>query len=178
MTVVESLNKQLFQYEKDLKLDSVPLLNTVCLPPAYYRHSSAVQAHQKTGQPRIYILLGGLLVAFLLVVRIFGMNFVSNIIGLSPCWKAFKALRSSDPHDDTKWLIYFVAFGFLSVVESVMDLVLWVIPFYHVIKVAFLFWASWLSNGNGALLIYNNFAAPILTRVEVEVEKLMHTHSK
>ncbi len=64
----------------------------------------------------------------------------SNLAGfVYPLYMSWKAVRSVDAQDDTRWLTYWVSYGFLNTVERV----LWglsSLPFYSATKVCFLVW--------------------------------------
>lgn len=47
-----------------------------------------------------------------------------------------KAIESPDKEDDTKWLTYWVVYGFFSVGEFFSDIFLYWFPFYYVCKVS------------------------------------------
>lgn len=67
--------------------------------------------------------------------------------------KTNKALESHNKEDDTKWLTYWVVYGFFSVAEFFSDLILSWFPFYYICKVYKIFnrkiWrfvSFWVSN--------------------------------
>ena len=49
----------------------------------------------------------------------------------------FQALESNDKDDDSKWLTYWVVYGFFSVAEFFADLILSWFPFYFIAKVSY-----------------------------------------
>jgi len=79
---VDRVKTHLMSYDRDLNLDRVDLLNL---------------AHEKTGQPRIYIVLALSLIAFIAITAICGLAFVSNLFAFYPLYQSFKSLRAPSP---------------------------------------------------------------------------------
>lgn len=161
---VDRVKESLQKYEKQLELDTYPLLN---------------QAHDVTKQPRIYIVLALSILAGLIVIQLLGLSFISNLFGFVPIYASFKALRSPEKEDDEFWLTYWgqnrcdrrlvdlalksrlthelysrsslppssssssrpVVYGSLGLFESFIDTVFFWLPFYFIAKSAFLVWA-------------------------------------
>lgn len=61
---MDRVNEALGKYEKQLQLDQYPLLN---------------QAHEKTGKQRIHLVLGVAVVVGLILIRLLGLSFISNL---------------------------------------------------------------------------------------------------
>merc|ERR1711964_494791 len=99
--------------------------------------------HDKTGVPKI-CLAGG--IAALLVVLIlfcFGAPLLCNVVGfIYPAYASFKSLDSKRTDDDRQWLTYWVVYCCFSLIEGFLEYVLFWVPFYYPIKLAFLFYLS------------------------------------
>jgi receptor expression-enhancing protein 5/6 len=81
-----------------------------------------------------------------------GAESVTMLVGfMYPTYKSFKALRNNGRQiqndeegcvrnfeDDVQWLTYWVAFGFLSLVETLLGFALHWIPFYFILKLIML----------------------------------------
>ena len=143
-------------YDKDLELDRYDLLNT---------------AHEKTGQPRIYIVLGVVAVAFILVSATLGLAFVSNVFAFYPLYQSFKAIRSAGTQDDQFWLTYWVVYGTLALFESLIDGVFFWLPFYYVLKIVFLVWCFHPAS-KGALVVYQRLLQPLFAQAEQKVDEV------
>ena len=153
---VEKVKGHLATYDRELALDRFDLLNT---------------AHEKTGQPRIYIVLGAALLSLILVSAVLGLHFVSNLFAFYPVYNSFKALRSPSPSDDQFWLTYWVTFGTLSLFESLIDGVFAWLPLYYIAKVVFLCWC-FHPQTKGALVIYARVLQPLFGQLEARIEQV------
>lgn len=78
-----------------------------------------------------------LLVFVLLYLAIgYGGQLLSNILGfIYPSYASMKAIESKDKGDDTKWLTYWVVFGFVNIAELPLEFILSYIPFFYLFKV-------------------------------------------
>ena len=156
---IDAVKGHLSTYDREWSLDKVDLLNT---------------AHEKTGQPRIYILLGAIAIGFILISATLGLSFVSNVFAFYPLYQSFKALRTQNPTDDQFWLTYWVVYATLALVESLMGGGLFWLPFYHVLKIVFLVWCFHPSS-KGALVIYQRVLQPLFSQVEAKVDEVVET---
>lgn len=156
---VDRVKQSLAKYERDLQLDTYPLLNTV---------------HEKTKQPRIYVVIAvGALVATVLI-QLLGLSFISNLFAFVPIYASFKALRSETKEDDEMWLTYWVVYGSLGLFESFFDVVFFWMPFYYLAKIAFVVWA-YSPQTRGAQIVYSRFLGPLFGTIENEVNNMEET---
>ncbi|KAI6183246.1 Receptor expression-enhancing protein [Aphelenchoides bicaudatus] len=115
---------------------------------------------QKSGVKRLH-LVGGL-VALHALYLLFGhfAALLCNFIGfLYPAYVSVTAIESITKEDDTQWLTYWSVFGFFSVVDFFADCFTYYLPFYWLLKCAFLLWL-YLPMTLGAHWIYERFIRP------------------
>lgn len=153
---IDKVKRHLTTYDRDLQLDRYDLLNT---------------AHEKTGQPRIYIVLALALIALILTAATFGLAFLSNLFAFYPLYSSFKALRTSTKEDDQFWLTYWVVYGTLALAESLVDGVFGWMPFYYIGKIVFMGWC-FHPQTKGALVIYHRVLAPLFGQLQAQVEQV------
>lgn len=119
--------------------------------------------------PQRYSLF--VVIGFILWAIIFGKAIVCDAVGfLYPLYASFKAVRSPDKDDDTQWLIYWVFFGFFTIVEAFFQFFISFIPGYYYIKLGLLFFAFWPSI-QGAKMIYDKFLNPMFKTWEKSVDE-------
>lgn len=92
-------------------------------------------------------------------------NYFSNIFILLlktayPVYSTFKLINNKELLNDTKWLIYWVIFAFLSFIESVFIKFVLYIPFFMICQVLFYIWLQ-LPIFNGSTILFNKFIKPI-----------------
>lgn len=92
-------------------------------------------------------------------------NYFSNIFILLlktayPVYSTFKLINNKELLNDTKWLIYWVIFAFLSFIESVFIKFVSYIPFFMICQVLFYIWLQ-LPIFNGSTILFNKFIKPI-----------------
>jgi len=112
------------------------------------------EAESKTGQKIENIFAGLEVVLALMVFWGFGASLIVNLVGFAyPGIATMLALESPEKEDDKKWLIYWIIFSALCLIEPFIDFVLYWVPFYYPIKLAFLLWLM-LPQSNGAKFLY------------------------
>ena len=124
-----------------------------------------------TGLPQKQVLqiLLGLLVMF--VVFGIGSSLLTTLIGVAyPAFMSFVALESEGEDDDKQWLTYWVVFGTFSIIDQFTGIILSLIPFYYVLKVAFLIW-MFHPTSQGATTIYDNFILPFFKHYEKDINE-------
>lgn len=77
-----------------------------------------------------------------------------------PTINSVKALKTKGDHsDDQYWLSYWIIFGFLNIIEFWSSAILYLVPFYWVLKLVFLLYISTPSTG-GCQWVYNKLIEP------------------
>jgi receptor expression-enhancing protein 5/6 len=99
------------------------------------------------------------------------ISLLSLFFGLVyPAYGSVAAIESSTGEDDTHWLIYWLIFSIITILESVAWPILQWIPLYSELKVGLLAWLV-LPQTKGALWVYEALLAPGLSRARVELAK-------
>lgn len=131
-----------------------------------------LKVSQKLGIRLAYIPV----VAAVILSMLFGVldNIITNAVGFFyPAWQSFKAIESPDKHDDRQWLTYWVVYAFFTFVEIFGDFLLFWVPCYYLIKVAFLLWL-FLPQFKGASIIYAQIIRPLLLQYEGSIDDTLN----
>ena len=134
----------------------------------------------KTNVKPAYMGLAAITVVALFAIIGHGGTWLSFLIGfLYPAYKSFKALETKDDsNDDKQWLTYWVVFSFMHVFEDALAIVLSIIPFSNVLKIAFNIWL-FHPRTKGALVIYESFLRDFLhkyeSKIDAKIEALQKT---
>lgn len=125
---------------------------------------------EATGAPQKTVLQGMLGLVIMFIVFGVGSSLLTNVIGVAyPAFMSFVALESEGTDDDQMWLTYWVCFGCFSILDQFAGILLRLIPFYYVLKVAFLVWLFHPSS-QGALTIYKSFILPFVEQYGGHIE--------
>ncbi|SCP04224.1 HVA22/TB2/DP1 family protein, putative [Plasmodium ovale] len=116
----------------------------------------------------VVVSVGG----FLLLSLIFGWGaaLICNMVGFAyPAYQSFKAVESQS-HDETKlWLTYWVVFSLFFFIEYLIDVILFWVPFYYLVKLLFLLYL-YMPQVRGAETVYNLIIRPILLKHEKTID--------
>merc|ERR1712022_71402 len=116
----------------------------------------------KTGVKKLYIAAGVSAFVLIFILFGFGAGLLCNFVGfVYPAYASFKSLESQNANDDRLWLTYWVVYSCFCLFEGFLEYVLFWVPFYYPIKLAFLFWL-FLPKTKGALVLYSKFLQPAL----------------
>ncbi|XP_017049595.1 receptor expression-enhancing protein 5 isoform X2 [Drosophila ficusphila] len=124
--------------------------------------------------PLVYLGTGAAGFCALYLIFGSGAQLLCNIIGvLYPAYISIHAIESSTKEDDTKWLIYWVTFGIFTVIEFFSGVLTSVIPFYWLLKCAFLIWCMLPTGLNGSNIIYAKLVRPYFLKHHESVDKFI-----
>lgn len=87
--------------------------------------------------------------------------FVLLVTVIYPALHSIRAIDSHDDEDDKIWLTYWMIFGFFHVIETFLGFIIYFIPYYSWIKIAFYTYLL-LPQTNGAATVYNAAIKPFL----------------
>jgi len=133
-----------------------------------------MQAEQKTGIRRAYLMLITLGLMSLTVLWSHGSDALCNLVGfVYPMYASFKALKTPIKDDDTEWLTYWVVYGFCTLVEdfcnSIFEETSWS-TIYFCAKIVFLLWL-YLPQTKGSNMVFKTVVEPILSKYESQIDR-------
>jgi len=133
-------------------------------------------AEQKTGVPRVYIVIGISVGCVLYLVFGYAAQLLCNAISVVyPAYISIRAIESSDKIDDTKWLTYWVLYAIFSVIEFFSLFLTNFIPFYFLLKCIFFIWCMLPIESNGSIIIYNRIIRPQFVKHQQTTDKFIDT---
>jgi len=113
-------------------------------------------AHKKTGvQPGLLVIGSGFIVAAFVLVT-FGQDYFTKAACFFPPAVMTIAQMKSGSIDGPFWITYWLVFNWFTVCESITTYLAEWIPFYHWLKMMFLYWC-FHSKTKGATIIWENF---------------------
>uniref|UniRef100_A0A0R3RSR0 Receptor expression-enhancing protein n=1 Tax=Elaeophora elaphi TaxID=1147741 RepID=A0A0R3RSR0_9BILA len=96
---------------------------------------------------------------------------VCNLIGFAyPAYTSVKAIRTSQKEDDTHWLIYWTVFAAFSLIDFFAEMILGYFPVYWILKALFMLYL-YLPQTYGAMVLYDRFLDPAITKVDALVKQ-------
>lgn len=138
--------------------------------------------HHEQIEKKIHLKLEyiAIIVGVLLSISLFsglGAGLVSDLIGfVYPSYMTLKAIESVEKTDDTEWLMYWVVFATLFLIENFLEWVLYWIPHYYALKVTFLLWCM-LPRYHGAKLVYQTLIEPLYKKHGDAIDAALNTVS-
>lgn len=111
-------------------------------------------------------------VGLLIILALFDVfsGVINDIVFvIYPGYMSFKAIETKATDDDKQWLTYWVVYASLKLIEAFLDIVLFWVPLYGVIKLGFLLWLAW-PESRGALKLYDTVVRPILMKHEKQID--------
>nr|CAB3489831.1 unnamed protein product [Digitaria exilis] len=75
---------------------------------------------------------------------------------LYPLYASVQAMETSSKLDDEQWLAYWILYSFITLMEMVLQSLIYWIPLWYELKLLFMAWLV-LPNFRGAAFIYNKF---------------------
>lgn len=124
--------------------------------------------HSKTGFNGIYVVLIVIISLFLIYFNIFDKT-ITKLIGTA--YPSFWTIKSIESNSDEKrrWLTYWVIFGMFSLVDLFSPIIVKFVPFYFIIKNAFLLYL--IFGQGGCELVYNLLVKRIISQYEEVIDK-------
>ncbi|KAF9434367.1 ER membrane protein DP1/Yop1 [Entomortierella beljakovae] len=137
------------------------------------------QFEAATGVKKGHLAIGVGSFVFLMIFFNFAGKLLSNLIGwIYPAYRSFKALETPEKDDDKQWLTYWTVYGFVAIVESFTDVLLYWFPFYFFLKTILLLWLM-IPAFNGAATVYNRVLRPFLAQHASKIDStLSDAHRK
>ncbi|ONK56152.1 uncharacterized protein A4U43_C10F4680 [Asparagus officinalis] len=99
-----------------------------------------------------------------------------SIMLLYPLYASVRAIESPSKLDDEQWLAYWILYSFLTLMEMVAEPILYWIPIWYQLKVAFVAWLV-LPQFQGASFMYEKFVREQLKKYGAKMGKNVGVHS-
>ncbi|XP_025418884.1 receptor expression-enhancing protein 5-like [Sipha flava] len=119
-------------------------------------------AEKKTGVSRFRLLLVILCVISLNILFKVGLIFISNTVSfVYPAYQTIKILETQWPLwtfsniQSIQWLMYWMIYSVIMILEQSLKFILVLVPFYQLIKAVFLVWCFLPIKNNGSIFIYS-----------------------
>lgn len=125
------------------------------------------QLYEKTGlAPEVAVLLLLLLLLFMLFFGIFPATVSDLVAYVYPFYGTLVSIESKKGRQN--WLKYWVLLGLVGVMENLIHIIVYWIPFYYPLKAVFLVWAMH-PKYEGASIVYDKF---LKEKVKQNLEKV------
>ena len=120
-----------------------------------------------------YLALLSLLLLSLLFLLGVGVSSLTSLLGfLYPAYQSLLSIERRSPGETTQWLTYWTVYAFFSILEVLIDYLIYLVPFYYAFKLAFLLWLM-SPQTLGALFLYDAFLKGWLKRNEGKIDEAM-----
>ncbi|KAI9013388.1 TB2/DP1, HVA22 family-domain-containing protein, partial [Phycomyces nitens] len=124
-----------------------------------------------TGIDRKYWRIGTVgLVVVLAVLHFAGSILIGLLSWVYPAYASFKALETPEKKSDKHWLIYWTVIAFVHTGLSILDHLLFWVPFYSLLKFGFFIWLTMPWFG-GAKILYVQAIRPWLLWAEKDIDE-------
>ncbi|THD22204.1 Receptor expression-enhancing protein 6 [Fasciola hepatica] len=131
---------------------------------------------RKSGLERNVIAYGTLVILLIYVLIGYGAELLVLLVGfVYPAYQSVKAIETSQKQDDTQWLIYWVVFAFVQLVEGCTFSLLTYLPLYSIFKCIFLLHCMAPFKENGSVLIYNHVIRPLFVKHAPAIDSALDT---
>jgi receptor expression-enhancing protein 5/6 len=108
-------------------LDRNPFLNDLLEPLS--KHTSVDKAT---------LAFACIFIPIILILAFFSFGLVVDLLGfIYPFVASIKALKTEGKDDDEQWLTYWIIYNVFKMVEVPFDMIISIIPFYHLLKVCY-----------------------------------------
>ncbi|KAI9290989.1 receptor accessory protein 5 [Neoconidiobolus thromboides FSU 785] len=109
-------------------------------------------------------------VFFIFLVFNFAGSLITNLVAfVYPAYASFQAIESPGKEDDKQWLTYWIVVAFFSLIEYFTDFLLYWVPFYYLMKTAFLIYL-FLPYFRGAEHVYQSTLRPFILEYSKKLE--------
>lgn len=133
---------------------------------------------RKFGLKPSYVIVPFFLFLFISLVFGWGAALICNVVGFAyPAYKSFKAVESQSTDETKLWLTYWVVFSLFFFLEYLIDIILFWLPFYYLIKLFFLLYL-YMPQVRGAESVYNFIIRPILLKHEKAIDDYVNKISQ
>mmetsp|Transcript_25165 Transcript_25165/g.24101 ORF Transcript_25165/g.24101 Transcript_25165/m.24101 type:complete len:179 (-) Transcript_25165:326-862(-) len=137
----------------------------------------AVLLEEKTKVNYEYFATGIMGVLLFMLFTGYGDEIVVHLFAfVYPFIATIKCIEKTggEPDELTEWLMYWVVYGFLGVFDSFGDIILYWIPFFSPLKLAFLVWC-WAPQTKGSTVIYKNVVRPLFNMHGNEIDAALNS---
>ncbi|GAB66169.1 HVA22/TB2/DP1 family protein [Plasmodium cynomolgi strain B] len=125
---------------------------------------------KKYGIKPSYVIVGMSGFLFLSLIFGWGAALICNVVGFAyPAYQSFKAVESQSKDETKLWLTYWVVYSLFFFFEYLIDIILFWVPFYYLLKLLFLLYL-YMPQVRGAETVYNYIIRPILLKHEKAID--------
>lgn len=126
---------------------------------------------EKSGRIDPIVLLVILTVGIILVAFGYFETYITCIIATAiPIYWSIKAIETDEETDETQWLTYWAVYAVFSFFDLFAYFILKMLPFYYLMKYAFLLWC-YMPNTQGAAVLYKCYLSKIFKKYEKTLDK-------
>jgi hypothetical protein len=91
---------------------------------------------------------------------------------LYPAYRSYKAIKTKNPREYVKWMMYWTVFALFTTLETFLDIFFSWFPFYYEIKILFILWVLSPAT-HGSSMLYKKVVHPLLVSREKEIDELI-----